>query len=167
MTAKVLEAKPRERTLSTGLSSRSREEIAGELKEVLANTMMLQLKSQVFHWNVVGPVFYSLHKLTEEHYKDLFEAVDVIAERIRALGHMAPLSLTSLKPSADLKDESRSKTAAVMVETLIDDHECLIRDTRNTAKKAEEHGDLVTTDMLTQRLQFHEQAVWMLRAIAA
>jgi starvation-inducible DNA-binding protein len=141
--------------------------VAESLGEVLANTMTLQVKTQVYHWNVVGPAFYSLHKLTEEHYNDLFAAADVIAERIRALGHITPLSNKALTAKTDIDEETSTRSAGEMVEQLIEDHEQLIRDARMAAKEAGEAGDMVTEDMLIARLAFHEQAVWMLRAIAS
>ena len=167
MTAEVLRARPQTEKVKTGLTDKARKEIAASLGEVLANTMILQMKSQVYHWNVVGPLFYPLHQLTETHYNNLFAAADVIAERIRALGHMAPLSNKALIKHADLKEETGNRTAAEMVEQLVSDHEQLIRDAREAAKHAEENSDFVSHDLLTERLAFHEQAVWMLRAIVA
>lgn len=166
MRAQVLSAKPQTEKPATGLSDAARKKVAGSLGEVLANTMTLQMKSQVYHWNVVGPAFFSLHKLTEEHYNNLFAAVDVIAERIRALGHITPLSNKALKGMADIDEETGTRSAGEMVEQLIADHEELIRDARKAANEAGEVGDMVTQDMLITRLAFHEQAVWMLRAIA-
>ena len=167
MTAAVLQAKPKKENVATGLSDKTRKEIAANLGEVLANTMILQMKTQVYHWNVVGPLFFPLHQLTEVHYNDLFAAADVIAERIRALGHIAPLSTQALKKYADLKEERHNRSAAEMVEQLVTDHEELIRQTRKAAEHADENSDFVTNDMLTERLAFHEKAVWMLRAINA
>jgi len=166
MTAQVLKAKPQTEKPANGLSDAAREKVAGSLGEVLANTMILQVKTQVYHWNVVGPAFYSLHNLTEDHYNDLFAAVDVIAERIRALGHITPLSSKALKGMTDIDEETSARSAGEMVEQLIEDHEQLIRDARMAANEAGKAGDMVTQDMLIARLAFHEQAVWMLRAIA-
>lgn len=165
MTAQVLDAKVKNEKIATGLANNARKSIAEELIEVLANTMVLQVKTQVYHWNVVGPLFYSLHHLTEEHYQNLFAAVDVLAERIRSLGYAAPLSVKALTKDSDIKEESSNKSASQMVEQLIKDHENLIRDARKAAEAAEEQKDFVTHDLLTARLAFHEQAVWMLRAI--
>lgn len=167
MTAQVLKAKPQVEKLSTGISDAARKKIAASLGEVLANTMTLQVKSQVYHWNVVGPTFFSLHKLTEEHYNNLFAAADVIAERIRALGHITPLSNKALSGLADINEETATRSAGEMVEQLISDHEELIRDARKAASEAGEAGDMVTEDMLVARMAFHEQAVWMLRAIVS
>jgi starvation-inducible DNA-binding protein len=167
MTVDVLDVKPQVETIETGLEADARQELAGDLRRVLIDTIVLQVKTQVYHWNVVGPLFYGLHKLTDEHYHDLFVAADAIAERIRALGHIAPLDLAELSEEANLSEESSKQTAAEMVDNLIADHERLIRNARKAARRAEESGDFVTHDLLTGRLAFHEQAVWMLRAIAA
>ena len=167
MTAKILDATAHVEKLSTGISADAREKIATQLGQVLANTMILQLKTQVYHWNVVGPLFYSLHKLTKEHYQALFAAADVIAERIRALGHLAPLNTAAIRQAADLAEESRQRSAGEMVEQLIKDHEKLVRDARESAEMAEKHGDFASHDLLTERLDFHEKAIWMLRAITA
>lgn len=126
MNERVLDAKPHTEKIATGLTVTQRKEIAKNLGAVLADTMILQMKSQVYHWNVVGPLFYSLHHLTEEHYNNLFAAVDVIAERIRSLGHIAPLSMKDLAKQADLSEETGTRSAAEMVEQLVKDHERLI-----------------------------------------
>lgn len=167
MTAQILKAKTKDEKVATGLSDEVRESVAELLGEVLGNTIILQVKTQVYHWNVVGPLFYPLHKLTEEHYNNLFAAADEIAERIRAIGHMAPLSIKALKDHADIQEETASRSAGEMVSQLIEDHEKLIRTARDAAREAEEGGDFVTHDLLTERLAFHEQAVWMLRATMA
>lgn len=151
-------------TLDTGIAARDRSEVVSELMRVLADTYTLLVKTHVYHWNVVGPLFIPVHELTEEHYKDLFEAVDVIAERIRALGHRAPLSLTELLQKTALEEETTNRTAEDMVGQLIEDHERLVKRLRNAGISADEVDDLVTTDMLTERLAFHEKAIWMLRA---
>lgn len=150
----------------TGIAGKDRESLAAKLAGVLGDTYTLLIKTHVYHWNVVGPVFFSLHKLTEAQYQDLFEAVDVIAERIRALGHPTPLSFEALLPKAKVSEETTNRTAAAMLDQLIADHEAIVKHLRRVALAADEAGDLVTTDMLTQRLTFHEKAIWMLRATA-
>lgn len=152
---------------NNGLSAKSRQEIAGKLVMVLADTYTLMVKSHVYHWNVVGPQFVPLHELTETHYRDLFEAADLIAERIRALGSPTPLSFETLVPRSDVTEETTERSATEMVEQLIADHERTARRLREVAIDADESDDLVTTDMLTDRLAFHEKAVWMLRAIVS
>lgn len=167
MSSKVLEMKREVETLRTGLEAKVRKKMAGKLSTVLADTVLLQIKTQVYHWNVVGPLFKSLHELTEEQYKNLFNAADEIAERIRMLGHPAPLSFADLMPKAEIDEESHRRSALEMVEQLVADHEKIVQSMRETARQAEEAGDFASHDLLAERLAFHEKAIWMLRAIAA
>ncbi|MCR4267067.1 Dps family protein [Nitratireductor sp. ZSWI3] len=162
--AEVLKPKIHADKMNIGLSDADRKEIAAGLSEILVGTYRLLIKTHIYHWNVVGPLFHSIHVLTEEQYKALFEATDIIAERVRALGHHAPiLSGTGVDTSIELKASGRS--ALEMVRDLIGDHEEAVRKMRDVGTTADEKGDLVTTDMLTERLTFHEKALWMLRAI--
>lgn len=163
----VLQVKPDIEKVDTGLGSDARKQLAAYLSRALADTMLLQIKSQVYHWNVVGPLFKPLHDLTEEHYRNLFAAVYEIAERIRALGYPAPQSFTDLMPKTDLDEESHIRSAQEMVEQLVEDHENIVRRLREAARTAEQMGDFATHDLLTVRLAFHEQAIWMLRATIA
>ncbi|MBO6813858.1 MAG: DNA starvation/stationary phase protection protein [Rhizobiaceae bacterium] len=151
--------------VKTGLDADYRSAMAATLSEALASTYSLTIKSHVYHWNVAGPLFKPIHELTEDHYNDLFAAADVIAERIRALGHLAPENgkfLSKMSPADSIKDVTVPHD---MIEDLIENHEQIARDFRDAASKAGDAGDMVTEDMLTERLTFHEQAIWMLRAI--
>lgn len=150
--------------LDTGIDKKARTKVADALVPVLADSYTLLVKSHVYHWNLVGPLFIPLHHLTEEHYKDLFEAVDIIAERIRALGKRAPLSFAQLLAKASVEEETANRSAEDMVFQLVDDHEQLSKHIREAALLADDADDLVTADMLTARLAFHEKAIWMLRA---
>ncbi len=154
--------------LDTGIDKKDRGSVARDLIEVLADTYTLLFKSHVYHWNVVGPLFVPIHELTETHYKDLFAAADVIAERIRSLGHPAPLSFAGLLSKAVVEEEDESGLSAEeMVQSLANDHEKMVKRLRQAAIDADEVDDLVTADLLTERLAFHEKAIWMLRAIVA
>ncbi len=150
--------------MDTGINAADRGKVAQSLGDILAGTYTLLLKTHVYHWNVVGPLFLPIHALTEAHYKNLFEAADAIAERIRALGSVTPLSFQQLLPKSEVEEERTNRTAVGMVEQLVADHEALTKEIREAAKASEASGDLVTTDLLTQRLGFHEKAIWMLRA---
>ncbi len=163
-TAKVLDARQHTDRMNVGLTKDDRKELAEGLSKILVDTYRLLLKTHIYHWNVVGPLFHALHTLTEEQYNALFSATDVIAERVRALGHHAP-SGRGVDTSIALDAPGRS--AREMVEDLIADHEEAVRKMREVATAAEEKGDLVTTDMLTERMTFHEKTLWMLRAIVA
>ncbi len=166
-TATILETEPHVSKMDVGLTARYCRDMAGSLTDILASTYKLTIKSHVYHWNVVGPLFLPLHELTEQHYGDLFEAADVIAERIRAIGHLAPKSVGEAAGFSPSSSSVEHLTAHDMVADLISDHEAAAKAMRKAASTAGDAGDVVTEDMLTQRLTFHEKALWMLRAIIA
>jgi starvation-inducible DNA-binding protein len=163
----ILKAEPKPEDVKTGISAEYQKDMSERLSTILADSYKLMIKNHVYHWNVVGPLFKPLHELTEEHYEDLFEAIDVIAERIRALGSTAPFNMEDAAKFAPKKSNLECTTAIEMVEDLIKEHEDICRSMRDAADMAGDNRDLVTEDMLTARLTFHEQAVWMLRATAA
>jgi len=165
MTSSALKFKADVENPETGLEHRKR--LANNLCGVLADTYLLLVKTQGYHWNVVGPLFVSLHRLTEEQYQNLFEAVDDLAERVRALGYPAPTSITEMIALAEISENSGNPTAEQMVENLVADHEAIVRRLREGTVAAEELHDVATAGMLTDRIQFHEQAIWMLRAVVA
>ena len=160
----VLQARATPSKLNTGLSDAYRKRMAKALTDILAATYRLTIKSHIYHWNVTGPLFKPLHELTEEHYGALFEAADIIAERIRGLGHLAPVKVADAADFAPKGGSAETGTAESMVEDLIAEHEAATRNLRNAAKEADEGDDMVTADMLTDRLAFHEKAIWMLGA---
>lgn len=163
----VLKPKSHDEEINIGLETKYRAQAANSLSEILAATYRLTIKSHVYHWNVVGPLFKPLHDLTEQHYNTLFGAADIIAERIRALGHLAPATIGDAAQFAPKANDVGKLTAIDMVNDLVADHEAAVKVMRDTAEKADEAGDVVTADMLTDRLTFHEKALWMLRAIVA
>jgi len=150
-----------------GISAKSAKDVSRALAEILADTYTLLIKTHVYHWNVVGPLFLPLHELTEQHYKDMFEAADHIAERIRALGQVTPLSFEQMLPKAGVEEETANRAAPAMVQRLVADHEQLAKRLRIAALKANDADDLVTADLLTGRLAFHEKAIWMLNAMTS
>jgi starvation-inducible DNA-binding protein len=162
----VLNVRPIVEHVNTGLGSADRRVIAEILSDITVQTYRTLLRSQVVHWNVVGPLFQPIHVLTEQHYNDLFSAIDVIAERIRALGHTVPTGKAAVGLDKAMSLGAKL-TAKSMVEELVEDHETLARLVRDGAAQAEDLKDFVTHDLLTERLAFHEKAVWMLRAIVA
>ena len=165
MADNVLKTKATIEHPETGIENRKR--LAAGLSGLLADTYVLLIKTQGYHWNVVGPLFVSLHELTEAQYQDLFAAADVIAERIRALGYPAPSSMNELIPLTGIGEDTGNPTAEAMVERLMSDHETVVQRLRQVTEVAEEQRDHVTADLLTARMAFHEQAVWMLRAIVS
>ena len=140
--------------------------VADGLAQALSDTYTLLLKTHIYHWNVEGPLFYGIHTLTEEQYGDLFAAADVLAERIRALGQLAPMSVKAVLSGATIADAPQAPSAQDMVQGLAKDHETLAAQMHDLIKLAEKHSDDVTADLATERAGFHEKAAWMLRAIA-
>jgi len=165
MTTKALEQKPSVEEFNTGVVDRSA--VASALARSLADTYVLIVKTHAYHWNVVGPHFYSIHKLTEEQYEDMFAAADEMAERIRALGEIAPMNFKAMARLAAIDETETPGTAADMVEDLARDHEQLARNLHDLIRVAEEARDQVTADLATERSAFHEKTVWMLRAVLA
>ncbi|MFP4519714.1 MAG: Dps family protein [Oceanicaulis sp.] len=146
----------------------SRKRLAARMAAATADTYLLLAKTQGYHWNVAGPLFVSIHELTEAQYQDLFEAADDLAERIRALGEASPGSYKRFAElSAIEEDDGSPKGAKAMVEALAHDNELVARRMKSASDVAEELGDKVSEDMLIGRMQVHEQNAWMLRAIIA
>jgi starvation-inducible DNA-binding protein len=159
---------PKTERVRTGMADDVREQLAKHLSVILADTYRLTVKSHLYHWNVVGPLFKSIHDLTEQHYEDLFAATDDLAERIRALGHRAPFNLQDGK--LDLAVELPGDgvpDAHAMIADLVTQHEAMSARMRDMAAYAGDNGDVVTEDLLTERITFHEKAAWMLRALIA
>lgn len=153
-------------SVRTGLSEETRRSVAEALSRLLTSTYLLMAKTHLFHWNVRGPQFHAIHVMTEEQYTDLFEATDDLAERIRALGHPAPVDVEGFLKGGLVGLGRDLPDAMTMVRTLAADHEALAREIRQSAEFAEEHEDFVTHDLLTARLAAHEKTVWMLKATA-
>jgi starvation-inducible DNA-binding protein len=151
----------------TGIKRQDRKKLVHGLSRVLAETYVLYVKTQGFHWNVVGPLFYGLHKLTEEQYRNLAAAVDEIAERIRALGHPAPASFAEFTALSSISEMKDLQSADAAVRELAHDHEQIARTLRETAEIADEFKDKASADMLTGRLKAHEHMAWMLRSLVA
>jgi starvation-inducible DNA-binding protein len=107
----VMQSKTHVSEVNTGIEVKDRKKLAASLSRALAETYVLYLKTQGFHWNVVGPLFYGMHKLTEAQYEDLAEAVDALAERIRALGHPAPATFAEFLKLSKIKEMSGAPSA--------------------------------------------------------
>lgn len=162
-----LQTKPKVTAVDNGIDTEQKSELAKQLSSALADSYVLYLKTQNFHWNVVGPLFYSLHKLTESQYQDLAEAIDTIAERIRALGFIAPGSFKQFYELSHINEETDTPTAEVMIQQLADDNETCSKKLRIAVELADGCGDVKTADLLTERIGQHEENTWMLRAIIA
>jgi len=153
--------------IDIGISDQQRETIAEGLSALLADTYTLYLKTQNFHWNVTGPMFVTLHQLTETQYTELALAVDEVAERIRALGVTAPGSWSQFSALSSLNEETGVPSAEDMIRQLVADQEAVARTARAVLPKADKAGDQPSADLLTRRLDVHEKNAWMLRSLVS
>lgn len=160
-------AKQAKLTIDIGISEKDRNQVSQGLSKFLADTYTLYLKTHNFHWNVTGPMFQTLHVMFEQHYNELWMAVDEIAERVRALGSIAPGTYGEFSALSSIKEQKGDVKAEDMVKSLVEGHEAVIRTARSVFPVAEKAGDQVTMDLLTQRMQIHEKTAWMLRSLLA
>jgi starvation-inducible DNA-binding protein len=151
--------------INIGIDKKERKAIADGLSHLLADTYTLYLKTHNFHWNVTGPMFQTLHLMFEGQYTELALAVDLIAERIRALGFPAPATYAEFVELASIKEERGHQPAVKMIKLLVQGQESVIRTARSIFSLAEKAGDEPTCDLLTQRMQTHEKTAWMLRSL--
>jgi starvation-inducible DNA-binding protein len=152
--------------INIGIGEKDRAAIAQGLSRLLADTYTLYLTTHNFHWNVTGPMFNTLHTMFMMQYTELWNAVDPVAERIRALGHPAPGSYAQFGKLASVPDVPAEPPKALeMVRILVQGHEAVARTARELFPLADKANDQPTADLLTQRLTVHEQAAWMLRSL--
>ena len=150
-------------TIDIGIGDRDRTRIADGLSRVLADTYSLYLKTHNFHWNVEGPMFNTLHLMFMEQYTELWNALDAIAERIRALGYPAPGTNSEFARLTSIEDRRRPGGDGHGAAARVSGHEAVARTARKTFPVVDKAGDESTADLLTQRLQVHEKTAWMLR----
>ena len=153
--------------INIGIAEADRAAIAEGLSRLLADTYTLYLKTHNFHWNVTGPMFNTLHLMFETQYTELALAVDLIAERIRALGFPAPGTYAAYSKLSSIKEEEGVPAAEDMIRLLVQGQEAVARTARSIFPLAEKVSDEPTADLLTQRLQVHEKTAWMLRSLLA
>ena len=152
--------------INIGIERQDRATIAEGLSRVLADTYTLYLTTHNFHWNVTGPHFNSLHAMFMGQYTELWNSTDVLAERIRALGHYAPGSYAEFSKIASVPDVPQTPPKAMeMVRILVKGHETVSRIAREFIPVAQQAGDDPTADMLTARCTVHDQTAWMLRSL--
>lgn len=142
----------------------SNQPVAEALKTVLADSYTLYLKTQNFHWNVTGPQFRSLHLLFEEQYTDLQAAVDLVAERIRSLGDVAPGSFAGFLKRTGIKEAETAPEAGAMVAELTKDQDVILASLKKALAAAQKAGDEVTISLVTDRMTVHEKNRWMLKS---
>ncbi|MGN6388692.1 MAG: Dps family protein [Burkholderiaceae bacterium] len=151
--------------INLGISEQDRADIVEGLSRLLADTYTLYLKTHNFHWNVKGPMFQTLHLMFETQYTELAMAVDLIAERIRALGFPAPGTYSEFARLSQIKETAGVPKAEDMIRDLISGQETVVRTARSIFPVAEKANDEPTADLLTQRMQVHEKTAWMLRSL--
>lgn len=151
--------------IDIGMETGDRKAIADGLCKLLADTYTLYLKTHYFHWNVTGPMFQTLHLMFETQYTELALAVDLIAERIRALGYTAPGSYSAYAQLSSIPETTEVPKAIEMIQLLVEAQEAVCRTARSIYPLAAKASDEPTADLLTQRLQLHEKTAWMLRSL--
>jgi starvation-inducible DNA-binding protein len=151
--------------INTGINETDRAEIAAGLSRLLADSYTLYLQTHNFHWNVTGPMFRNLHMMFEEHYTELAMAVDLIAERIRALGMHAPGTYAEFVRLSSIQEVPGVPKAEEMIRLAVSGHEAVVRTARSIFAVVEKAADEASADLLTQRIQLHEKTAWMLRSL--
>ncbi|HET9700777.1 MAG TPA: Dps family protein [Burkholderiales bacterium] len=151
--------------IDIGISEKDRKAIAQGLSRLLADTYTLYLQTHNFHWNVKGPMFQTLHLMFETQYNELALAVDLIAERIRALDFPAPGTYGDFVKLSSIKEVPGVPKAEDMIRILVDGQEAVVRTSRSIFPLVDQANDEPTADLLTQRMQVHEKTAWMLRSL--
>lgn len=150
--------------MKTGITDEKRNSIVEGLNRVLADTYSLYLKTQNWHWNVTGPMFHSVHNLTEVQYTEMAAAIDEVGERIRALNEPAPGTFSEYLKLSSVKEVSGVPSAEEMVKDLAEANEAVVCSARDVVAVAEEAHDTPTADLMTARIQVHEKNAWMWRS---
>jgi starvation-inducible DNA-binding protein len=148
--------------MQTGMSKESRELVAKKLEMVFVDTYVLYLKTQNAHWNYVGKDFFSVHQLLEAQYKDMAEAVDELAERVRALDFFVTVSLSFFQKKSNILF-TETPTSSEIIKDLVSGQEIWISQARKICELAEQEKDAGTVDLLGKRLATHEKFLWMLK----
>jgi len=151
--------------INIGISEKDRKAVCKGLNKLLADTYLLYLKTQNYHWNVTGKLFQSLHTLFEKQYQEQALAVDEIAERIRALGEYAPGSFAAFSKVSSIKEENSIPSAEEMIHNLVQGNEAVVTSAREIISLADSCEDDVTSDLMINRMQIHEKNAWMLRSL--
>lgn len=147
------------------ISEKDKEQIVQGLSQLLADTYSIYIKTHNFHWNVSGPMFVTLHTLFEQQYTELALAIDIIAERIRALGAFAPGSFKAFQELTSIPDMEDIPDALTMIALLLEDNETIIITARSIIPLADKAYDTPTADLATARILVHEKTAWMLSSL--
>tara|TARA_R100000306_G_scaffold62590_2_gene74925 strand:- start:7138 stop:7608 length:471 start_codon:yes stop_codon:yes gene_type:complete len=151
--------------IDIGIKQADRESIADGLKRLLADSYTLYLQTHNFHWNVEGPSFRELHLMFEEHYVELAQAVDDIAERIRTLDVPAPGTYKEFARLSSIKEVDGVPSAKEMVDLLTKGHEQVVKTCREVVRLAQQGDDESSAALASDRMRIHEKTAWMLRAL--
>jgi starvation-inducible DNA-binding protein len=156
-----------ELTPKSFVDGEQRREVAEKLADTLADEYQIRLNTQGLHWNVEGPLFYSVHKLTDDQYTELADSIDQVAERIRALGMPAPQTFADLNRRSTIDDLPEKAELSDCIQRLVTDYEVAARRAARAVKLAEQYGDIKSADLLTDRIGVYDDNAWMLRATIA
>lgn len=140
-------------------------QLAQELTTFLASTYALYLKTQNFHWNVTGPHFISLHAFLDSQYKELAEAIDTIAEQIRALDAFVPATFSDFQTLSKILDAQNNLNASQMLTILLEDHQSLHVTMKRLTQICDNVSDLATQDLIIERMRSHEKTIWILKSL--
>ncbi len=151
--------------IDIGIPEENRNKIAEGLSVLLADTYTLYQKTHGYHWNVTGPQFNTLHTMFMTQYTELWNSIDLIAERIRALGFFAPAGYSAFSKITTIEDDTNVPKSDDMIRNLVAGNEAVIRTARNILSPADSGNDQATLDLLTQRINIHEKTAWMLRSL--
>ena len=161
----MAEKKVRQMSIDIGISESNRKKIAEGLSNLLADSYTLYMMTHNFHWNVKGPQFNTLHTMFMTQYTEQWAALDVIAERIRALGYPAPGTYSEFAKRASIKEVNGVPKAEDMIRYLVKAQEATAKTARKLFKVVDSANDQPTADVLTQRIDVHEKTAWMLRSL--
>ncbi len=164
MTLSALKNEDVEVFTQTAMNQVSPRTVEATLNSLVADTMKAIVNTQGVHWNIEGPLFYSVHKLTESQYEEMFEAVDTLAERVRARGHRTVQNFDQVASMGSVPDIASTATAEEQIDQLAGIHEALVKKLKAAVREMEVVGDQATADLLTDRVAAHQEHIWMLRA---
>lgn len=151
--------------INIGLSEENRTKIANQLQKLLANVYVLYVKTQKYHWNVEGKHFHDLHGMFEEQYEKLADYIDMIAERIRALGIETLASVTEFHGHTTLTEyPGQNPPEQTMIADLLEDYETIIKQMRSDIDLTTKINDMGTNNFLCDLIMKLEKTAWMLRS---
>lgn len=144
----------------------SNQDVIATLKKALADTQILYFKTHAFHWNVTGPRFHSLHEMFEEQYREIWEAIDIMAERVRSLGDFVANNSQEITENGSLRTAGQTPDADEMVQALAEDNRAIVETLKLCAKAANDNDDMATEDLMIEGMRAHNKAAWMLESMA-